>query len=419
MKKLITFIILSCFAPTWLFSQIPEAGFFSYLKESFTNRNSDVMEYLIDECNLYLLTSWESPNADEVLFMLGNMYEDEKMYEEAFLTYLKIKFIHPNSDRRNDSVSNLNQIVHNKAEGTFSEKRQEIDELVSQTLSYTNRNTAYYDYIKYVFELNLEDLNEMLLKDIKNYIIIYPKSVKDIDQLYFWIGTLYKKSSDWYQSIMAYNKIKFISPESLLIPQALYQIALLQYQETGQYNQAKDSFISLITTNPDLSVAGDAQFYLAELYENELDNPDEAVTNYRVLVESYPNNRFAVESLKRVAGIMEDKENYVEAIASYYQIFELYPDNNYTPTALLEIVDIYHDKLENYEKAIEMLKLYASQYSQREDAAERIFDAAEIYNDDLKNKQAAIDTYNEVINKFPTSNYAERAKDRIQDLTEE
>jgi tetratricopeptide (TPR) repeat protein len=210
------------------------------------------MEFLIGECNQFLLTFWDSPNADEVQFMLGNLYEDEKMYAEAFLSYLKIKFIHPNSDRRNDSVSNLNQIVHNKAEGTFSDKRKNIDELVSQTLSFTDRNAAYYDYIKFVFELNIEELNELLLDDINTYTIIYAKNAKNIDQLYFWIGSLFKKSSDWNQSILAYSKVKYIAPESLLIPQSLFQIALLQYQETGQYSQAKDTFVSLIAAHPTL-----------------------------------------------------------------------------------------------------------------------------------------------------------------------
>jgi len=419
MKKIIILLTLLLFPLSSLFSQIPEPGSFQYLQQAFSKRNADVMEYLIDECNQYLLSFWDSPNADEVLFILGNLYEDENMYPEAFLAYLKIKFIHPNSDRRNDSVSNLNQIVHNKAEGTFSEKRKDIDELISQTLSFTDRSTAYYDYIKFVFELNIEDLNENLIQDISTYSIIYAKKVKNVDQLYFWVGSLYKKSSDWHQSILAYSKVKYISPESILIPQALFQIALLQYQETGEYNQAKDTFVSLIAANPDLSVAGDAQFYLAEIYEKKLDNQDEAVANYRVLVESYPDSRFAVESLKRVAEIMEDKENYLEAIASYYQVFELYPKHNYTPEALLEIENLYRKRLENYEKSIEILKLYADQYSQREDAAERLFDAGDIYNDDLGNKQAAIDTFNEVINKFPTSDYAEKAKDRIEDLSEE
>lgn len=264
MKKFIALLILTILLFSSLYAQIPEPGTFQYLKETFSKRNSDVMDYLMGEYNQYLLTFWDSPNADEVQFMLGQIYEDESMYAEAFLSYLKVKFIHPNSDRRNDAVSNLNQIIHNKDEGTFIEKRKDIDELVSQTLTFADRNTAYYDYIKFVFELNIEDLNEILLKDINTYTIIYAKDVKNADQLYFWTGSLYKKSSDWYQAVLAYEKIKYIAPESLLIPQALFQIALIQYQETGQYTEAKDSFVSLIAAHPDLSVAGDAQFYLAD-----------------------------------------------------------------------------------------------------------------------------------------------------------
>ena len=387
MKKLILFYSILVLSTTSLVAQISENGTFLYLQNAYTLRNSDVMSYLIKECNNYLVSFWDSPDADEVLFMLGNLYEEEKMYPRAFLAYLKIKFVHPSSDRRNDSVSNLNQIVHNKAESTFRDKRKKIDELVSQTLSFTDRNTAYYDLIQFVYELNIEEMNEVLLNDIYFYTQIYSKDAKNPDQLYYWIGDLYKKLSDWHEAILAYKKIQFITPESILIPQAQFSIALLEYNETDEYQKSKDTFIQLISSHPELSIAADAQFYLAELYQEKLDNTNEAVSNYRILVESYPDSRLAVESLKRVGKIMEDNDNYEEAIASYHQIFELYPTNPYAPEALLEIESLYRRKLENYEKAIEVLKLYANQFPEREDAAERLFDAADLYKEELNKIQ--------------------------------
>jgi TolA-binding protein len=419
MKNLSICLIICIVIPFIGFAQNPESGTFLYLQNAYTKRTSDVMTYLIKECNQYLIHFWDSANADEVLFMAANLYEEEKRFPEAFVNYLKIKFIFPNSDRRNDAVSNLNQIVHNKDERTFSEKRKNIDEIVSQTLTFTNRNAAYYDLLKFVYELNIEDLNEVLIDRISMYNMIYAGEAKNVDQLAFWTGDLYKKMSEWHESILAFQKIAFIAPQSILIPQALFQVGLLQYQETRDYQLAKDTFVSLISAHPENTVAGDAQFYLAELYQEKLDNQDEAVATYRVLVETYPDNRYAVESLKRVAQIMEDKDNFQEAVASYYQIYELYPQNFYTPEALLEIESIYRRKLDNYEKAIETLKLYANQFSEKEDAAERLYDAAELYIDELNNKQAGIDTYHEVINKFPSSKYAERAKEKIEDLSSE
>lgn len=419
MKKII-FIFLSLIILVGnLTAQIPESGSFQFLQNAYSKRNSDVMNYLIDECNHYLTTYWDSPNTDQVLYILGNLYDEEKEYENAFLTYLKIKFMFPNSDRRNDSVSNLNQIVHNKAEKMFRDKRKDIDELVSQTLSYNDLDSAFYDYLKFLFELNIDNINEVLINQINFYAKVYAKEVSNPDQIYYWIGDLYKKLSNYEEAILAFQKIRYISPESILIPQSLYHAGVIQYQETREYEKAKDTFVELISAHPEISISGDAQFYLAELYQNKLDNSDEAVSNYRVLVETYPDNRFAVESLKRVAEIMQDKDNYEEAIASYYQIFELYPKNTYAPDALLEIESLYRKKLENYEKSIEVLKLFAEQFPSHEDAAEHLFDAGDIYEDDLNNKQAAIAMFHEVINKFPNSKYAKKAKDRIEDLSEE
>ncbi len=153
--------------------------------------------------------------------------------------------------------------------------------------------------------------------------------------------------------------------------------------------------------------------------KEELDNVDEAVSNYRLLVDTYPDNPNAVLSLRHVAEIKEDQDNYEEAIACYYQIYESYPNNFFTPKGLIEIERLYRKKMKNYEKAIEVSKIYADQYSDQEDAAEVLYDAAELYRDELQNKQAAIDTYHEVTNKFPGSKYAKKAKDRIDDLSVE
>jgi TolA-binding protein len=419
MKTFYIIILISLISITGTLAQIPEEGSFKYLQDAYSKRNSDVMDYLIQECLQFLEQFPSSPNADEVLFMLANLYEEEKEYAAAFVSYLQFKFIYPNSDRRNDALSNLNQIIHNKDESTFKDKRKQIDELISHSLSFADRNSATYEYLSFIYDLDIEDLNETLINQINAYMRGYTNNAKNIDQLYFWIADLHVKLSNEYKAIFTYSRIPFIAPQSILIPQALFQTGYLQYKETGEYQKAKDTFVSLIAAHPETPEAGEAQFYLAEVYETKLDNLDEAVANYRVLVETYPDNKYAVESLKRVAEIMDDKERYEESIASYHQIFELYPKNEYAPEALLEIESTYRRRLENYEKAIEILKLYSSQYPDREDAPERLFDAGEIYADDLNNKQAAIDTYTEVIKNFPNSDYAEKAKDSIEDLREE
>ena len=151
-----------------LTAQVPEEGSFKYLQDAYSKRNSKIMEYLITESVQFLELFPNSTNADEILFMLANLYEEEKEFPQAFLSYLQFKFIYSNSDRRNDAISNLNQIVHNKAESTFKDKRKQIDELISQSVSFPDRNSATYEYLSFVYDLDIEDLNELLISYINS-----------------------------------------------------------------------------------------------------------------------------------------------------------------------------------------------------------------------------------------------------------
>lgn len=399
-------------------AQIPEAGYFKFLTESYDNHNSDITEYLISECNFYLNNFSDSPNIAETYFILGKLYEEEKDYPEAFTCYLKINCLDPSGNRQSDAISHINRILQDKAERTFRDKRTRIDEFVGKPTQFSDRNTAFHEYLLFLYDLDIEDINEILENEIKYYLNVYAQVVKNLDQILFWQAELYEKSKDWEEAVAAYTKLKYITPDSPLLAQSMFKIAYLQYNETRQYQEAKENFSDILTNYAGSSIAGDAQFYLAEMYQEKFDDPVESIANYRLLVENYPKHRYAVESLKRVAEMLKNDDKYEEAINAYYQIFELYPEHTSAPDALLQIEELYRRKLNNYIKAIETLKLYALQYATREDAAERLFDAADLYQDELNDNQAAIETYNEVINKFPESKYAERAKDRIADLNE-
>lgn len=419
MKYFLFLILFLCLFSGFLQAQIPDQGYYNYLKEKVATAGKEIPEFMIEECWNFIESFPESNYLPGALYLLAQLYETEKDYPEAFSTYMKHVILFPQDQQKNDIVTAINQIVHNHADRMFRTKRTKIDEFLTSPQNRLPVVTAAYKYLNFIYELEIDDLNAMIRREITWYLHTFPKTAKNMDELILWQGDLFEKSRDWDEAATAYSKILFLTPESSLIPQTLLKIGLIQYREQRAYEQARDSFMKIITDFPETQTAGDAQFYLAEVYEEKLDNPDEAAANYRLLVEAYPKNANAVEALKRVAELHEDQDAYEEAIAAYYQIFELYPSHQYTPEALLEIETLYRRRFENFEKAIETLKLYASQYSQREDAAERLFDAAEMFEDDLQNKLAAIETYREVISSFPESKYAKKAQERIEELSAE
>ena len=420
MRTFMLFVLCcSIFIQYPAYAQLDEPKYYTYLHESFSRQDNDIYDYLIDEFNLYLKTFPDSPNSDEALYMLGSLYMAERDYMEAFGTFIKIKFMYPQSARITDCATAINDIINNKESRTFEDHKIKIDQLMAESPENTTPSAAYYSCLEFLYQLHVENLNKFLIGEINNYVHSHTDKSGKKDLLFMWLGDLHEKERDWKKAIYTYNKITHLFPESILVPDVLFKRGYILYKEERSYDQAREAFIRVLTDYPQINSAGEAQFYLAEMYQEKLDNPQEAITNYQLLIESYPDNWHAVEALKRVAEIHDDAERYQEAINTYYQIYELYPDKEYTPDALLEIRTLYRSELKNYEKAIEILKLFATQYAQREDAAQRLFEAGEIYEDDLQRIQAAIDTYHEVKNKFPASKYARRAQDRIEDLSTE
>ncbi|MFC2088896.1 tetratricopeptide repeat protein [Calditrichota bacterium] len=401
-----------------ILTQIDENNYFNFLQKSYTSKTDNDNEFLIKQYNMFLNSFPNSPKGDEVLYYLGQLYLEERDYFDALSCFAKISFLYPNSSRTKDNKVAYTQIVMDHESRSFEDIYTEFLNKLNENKPHQDFLVSYFNYLFFIRETNLEDLNDVLISDINFYMQHFPSKIQNSDQLLLWLAEIYENKRDWSEAVLIYKKLIEIFPTSSMVPQALFKTGYLEYEEKSNPQIAKEIFVQLITDYGESEFAGDAQFFLSELYEKELDNTNEAITNYRLVVETYPANKYAVESLKRVAEILEKQDKYEEAIASYYQIVELYPQHPFAPEALIEIKTLYVRRLENYEKAIETLKFYAKQYPDREDAAELLFDAAEIYEDDLQNNQAAIDTYHQVINDFPNSDYAGRAKDRIDSLSE-
>ena len=419
MKKLLLVLIILTIASTTLLAQIEETKYFEYLKNTYATKSSDDTEFLITQFNEYLETFPLSNHNDEVYFILGEMYKNDRSYFKALVNYLKVLYLFPNSTNKEKAKTNITQIVKDHEERAFEDNQSEFLLKLNENKTSNDFGTAFFEYLMFIKSQNLDDLKEIIIDEIGYYLKHFGDKAPNADQSLFWQSELYENEKDWTEAALSYKKLKSLFPSSALIPRVIYNSGLIEYKEISKPQLAKESFVQLISDYAESEYAGNAQFYLGELYEKEFRDSKEAVANYRLLVETYPKNKFAVEALKRVADILVDEEKYEEAIASYYQIVELYPQNEFATEALIEIKDLYIRRLENYLKAVETLKFFAKQYKNHEDAAEHLYDAAEIYYDDLNNKQAAIDTYHQVINEFPDSKYAEWAKDKIEDLSKE
>lgn len=94
------------------------------------------------------------------------------------------------------------------------------------------------------------------------------------------------------------DSINEIYPEHSLEDDIIYQKANL-HSLLKDYDQAKELYTEVYEKFPEEIRADNAMFQLAELYEHQLDNVEQAKVLYEKLFIDFSNSTFAIEARKR------------------------------------------------------------------------------------------------------------------------
>ena len=90
--------------------------------------------------------------------------------------------------------------------------------------------------------------------------------------------------------------------------QTLFMQAKL-YENTKQYDKAADNYQYIIANYRDEILADDAHFYLGELYQNELAEPEKAKPLYESIIFNYEDSIYFIEARKRFRMLRGDAIN--------------------------------------------------------------------------------------------------------------
>ena len=88
--------------------------------------------------------------------------------------------------------------------------------------------------------------------------------------------------------------------------EALFEQAKL-YIKQNQFEAAIVNFEKVIALNPEGILIDDAYYELAELYKNQLKNPEKASEYYQKIIFDYSSSIFLVDARKKYRRIRGDK----------------------------------------------------------------------------------------------------------------
>lgn len=198
-------------------------------------------------------------------------------------------------------------------------------------------------------------------------------------------------------------------------PQRLLTKGVKQ-ESLGRSPEALDSYRQIMTRYPQESVAAEALYRMARLWHFDLQDPQQALLKYLQLERDYTDSSHVQQAREAAARIVKiDLGDDIQAI-SYYQRLR---DNRQGPLDqyLYEIADSYF-RLENYPQARIELENLLSIYPDSSLIPEVLHRKATILVLENRTDEAYQD-WRQLIENFPVSGYAGRARFNIASLLEE
>ncbi|WP_027137921.1 tetratricopeptide repeat protein [Gaetbulibacter saemankumensis] len=263
--------------PQTLKLQIAYAHFLAF----YRNDSKKATSFLEDTLNLSL----SSLQKAEVKLELGDILVLQERFSQALIYYTQIQRNLKNSTISQEARFKVARASYYKGDFKWAESQLKI---LKSSTSQLIANDA--------LDLKLLITDNKYGDSLQTALKLYAKA----DLLEF--QNKKEEALRLLDTIIDYHKTE------LIIPQALFKQAKL-FVEKSEFNKAVTNYEAIIENYPDGILADDAYFFLAEIYERELDQPDLAKPLYEQIIFSYADSIFFVEARKRYRALRGDSIN--------------------------------------------------------------------------------------------------------------
>lgn len=112
-------------------------------------------------------------------------------------------------------------------------------------------------------------------------------------------------------------------------------------------------------------------------------------------------------------------QNYNDAVTNYKELIKTYPDSARTPEAYYALGIIYQNYLKTYHQAIDTYRQLAEKYPSHATSPNALFLVGFIYGNEIKNIDSARLAYQEFLNRYPDNQLSASARFEIENLGKE
>ncbi len=279
---------------------------------------------------------------------------------------------------------------------------------------------------------------------------INPKyAVKDSPKEQFDWAMGFYNTKDYQRAAVEFEKLTKHYEYSEFASKSQYYVGL-SYDNIGKYYIAFQNYQKAIDNYPHIDNIDEIiarEFNIGKLYAGK-DNPkvlgtdimtslDRAIEIFKKVADNAPYGKLADEAQFNTGECLRKSERYDEAISAFQKILDDYPNSSFADRAKYQVAYCAYKAslkpaydVDQTDKAIKAFEEFTKTNSDKELAedanqtirrlkdrsAEKSFMAAEFY-EKQKHYDSAIVYYKDVLIKYPDSSFAEKAKAKVEKLT--
>ena len=315
-------------------------------------------------------------------FRIGECFWAKNDYLKAQEAFAEVEKRNPSSDLLFESKFKVGECCY-----WLNEYQKGMDIFVA--LSRDKKFSGKLADIKFKMAEGYDYLGELSLA-MEGYTQItetYPKTEASANA-YFQLGKIYQeKFGDLAEAKKMFESCKNENSNTPIAKEALTQSANISKIEEYQKDLSQE----------DSTKSSQTLFLLGELYFLQMNQPDSALDEYMTLVEKFPQSAYAAKSLYAAAWIWENvKRDSSEAEKIYRRILDEYPQSEYKKIAL---------------RSLSQTDSTGSAQPDSSDTLnpEQIYRQAERFLFEEKDVYSAMSSYDLIMEKFPQSPYASKS----------
>ncbi len=410
-------LLWAAFLPVLLFSQNLPDKIFSFWEAAVNDSaaTDSVLTEAVAGMKEYLLLFPASKNEDELLLDLAEVYGRLNRPVPQWNALLKLVMLHGNSPAAAPARAMLDSINNYTINARLAIRHVAALNQALRQVPEADYRHAFINYLNLLVTLDIPRVNALAIEQCNLYLRMYINEPADVALVLFWKGLFEKRAGRRTAALLSFKLLQKLFPEADVVANSYYHMALLS-QKTPRL--AQNYLVELINQFPDHPLSAKAQFLFADIYYGN-GSLDDALANFKLLLEVFPQSDLCPDALLRIAEIYERQARYDDARQALKQAL-LYNSGEEKIKKILErLIILEKDKAKNPQGLVEARIEFAGRFVNDPRSPAYLLAAARESLEYLKDRRKALQLLKRLIDAYPAGSEAAKAMKLEKELKAE